>query len=400
MRSYNAAERRIATVEEYWAGCDKLGRKRPKKSKVAKDLSLSQASLGAANEDERHWYRLVVAGLAAKAYASLFLMITGATPTEFEQFIYADALDVVRSPIKKELSAVKFRAGGRSTLYNIGRDTGLPLLKEYLKLREWILNGAEHKRLFFAMPMSTEPASTNKKISEFKASESMKTFFDFISGVFLDPTVPRLSPRKMRKHKSIGMHTAGVSPSTVAASLNHSETVNLSTYAEATPDQQDAEFSQFWQAMHHAAQVVRERSQRPADGTIATAAGHCDGFSQPTPLRDSGAVAIEPDCRSQYGCLYCEHYICHSDEEDLHKIVSLQYVINSVRKAAPDAEHAEALFKELSIRIEFILEALGERSVAVKQTVEAVKAIVFEYGELTPFWERRLSRYEKIGVVF
>lgn len=398
--SYNAAERRIATVEEFRAVAEKLGRKRPVKSVAERVLLGAKAPLDAANEDERYRHRLQVAGLAAKAYASLFVMITGATPAEFQQFSYADALDVEKSPIKKELSAVKFRAGGKATFYNIGRDTGLPLLKEYLKLREWILNGVSHERLFFTMPASGELASTNNEFSDIKTSAALSNFFESISGTFLDPKVPRLSPRKMRKHKSLGMHTAGVSPSTVAATLNHSVAVNLSTYSEATPEQQEAELGQFWKAMHHAAQVVRERSQRPAEGEVATGAGHCDGFNQPIPVRDLGAAAIEPNCRSQYGCLYCEHYICHSDEEDLHKILSLQYVINAVRKAAPDAAHAEALYKELSIRIEFILEALGERSDAVKQLVEAIKVKVFEYGELTPFWESRLSRYEKMGVVF
>lgn len=398
--SYNATERRIATVEEYWAAPGKLGRKRPCKSLVGRYLTVAQASLDAVNEHERHWHRLQVAGLAAKAYASLFLMITGATPTEFDQFSYADALDVEKSPIKKELSAVKFRAGGKATLYNIGRDTGLPLLKEYLKLREWILNGESREQLFFTMPSKAAPVSANKEFSEFNAAGTLSKFFKSISGTFLDPKVPRLSPRKMRKHKSLGMHAAGLSPSTVTATLNHSLEVNLSAYSEATPEQQEAELGQFWQAMHHAAQVVRERSQRPAEGEIATGAGHCDGFNQPIPVCDLGAAAIEPNCRSQYGCLYCEHYICHSDEEDLHKIVSLQFVINAVRKAAPDAAHAEALYKELSIRIEFILDALGERSDAVKQLAEAIKTRVFEYGELTSFWESRLSRYEKIGVVF
>lgn len=398
--SYNAGERRIATVEEWLAASEKKARKRLYKSEAERDLVAAKANLDAANEDERHWHRLQVAGLAAKAYASLFVMITGATPTEFDQFSYADALEVEKSPVKKELSAVKFRAGGKATLYNIGRDTGLSLLKEYLKLREWILNGATHEGLFFTMPATGARVSTNHEFSYLKTTDMMSRFFRSVSGTFLDPKVRILSPRKMRKHKSLGMHSAGVSPSTVAANLNHSEAVNLSTYSEATPEQQAAEFGRFWQAMHHAAQVVRERSQRPAKGEIATATGHCDGFSQPIPVCDFGAVAIEPNCRSQYGCLYCEHYICHSDEEDLHKIVSLQYVINAVRKAAPDAAHAEALYKELSIRIEFILEALGERSDAVKQLVEAIKVKVFEYGELTPFWENRLSRYEKMGVVF
>lgn len=398
--NYNAGERRIATVEEYLAAADRLGGRLYKKSEAERTLLNAQASLDAANEYERHWHRLQVAGFAAKAYASLFLMITGATPTEFDQFRYIDAIEVEKSPLKKELSAVKLRAGGKSTLYNIGRDTGLPLLKEYLKLREWILNGVSHERLFFTMPASGELASTDNEFSEFNTTMLMKKFFNSISGTFLDPKVPRLSPRKMRKYKSLGMHTAGVSPSTVAAILNQSLMVNLSTYSEATPEQQRAEFGQFWQAMRHTAKVAFERSHRTAEGEIGTAVGHCDGFSQPIPVHDLGAVAIEPNCRSQYGCLYCEHYICHSDEEDLHKIVSLQYVINAVREAAPDSAHAEALYKELSIRIEFILEALGERSNAVKQLVEAIKAKVFEYGELTPFWENRLSRYEKMGVVF
>ena len=128
--SYNAAERRIATVEEYWAACDKLGRKRMGKPATVFSLAATQASLDAANEDERHWHRIQVAGLALKAYASLFVMITGATPTEFQQFSYADALDVEKSPIKKELSAVKFRAGGKATRYNIGRNTAFTLLKQ------------------------------------------------------------------------------------------------------------------------------------------------------------------------------------------------------------------------------------------------------------------------------
>lgn len=398
--SYNASERRIATVEEYLAGYDKVGRKRPVTSLAARDLKDAQNSVDAANGNERYWHRFEVAGMAAKAYAFLFLMITGATPTEFAQFSYADALEVEKSPIKKELSAVKFRAGGKSTLYNIGRDTGLALLKEYLKLREWILNGASHERLFFAMPSAAKRAVSDFRFSEINVTNMVTKFYRSTSGAFLDPNVPRLSPRQMRKNKSIGMHTAGVAPGTVAASLNHSEQMNISTYAEATPEQMEAEFGTFWQSMHHAANIVRERSEKATGGEVATAAGHCDGFNQPIPVRDLEAIAIEPNCRTQYGCLYCEHYLIHSDEEDFHKIISLQYVINAVRRAAPDAAHAEAIYKDLSLRIEFKLGKLGERSGSVKQTVETVKARVFEYGELTPFWEVRLLRYEKMGVVF
>lgn len=282
--SYNAGERRIATLEEWCATRKKRGRARVYKSEGVRAIADVKVNLDAANKDERYWHRLQVAGLAAKAYAILFVMITGATPTEFEQFSYADALEVDTSPIKKELSAVKFRAGGKATLYNLGRDTGLPLLREYLRLREWILNGATHECLFFNMPTTTERGSASHEFSDLDTTQMMSRFFESISGTFLDPKVKILSARKMRKHKSLGMHTAGVSPSTVAAILNHSQAVNFSSYSEATPEQQAAEFGQFWRAMHHAAQVVRERSQMPAKDEIATATGHCGGFNQPIPV--------------------------------------------------------------------------------------------------------------------
>lgn len=398
--SFNAAQRRIVTLEEYYTACEKSGRKGSNKSTVVRELELVRVRLQVANQDERHWHRLNLAGLAAKAYVALFLMITGATPTEFAQFSYADALDVEMSPLKKQLSAVKFRAAGKSNTYNIGREEGLSLLRQYIKLRNWILNGAVCERLFMAMPESGRSNITEDVFTELNVSDAIKKFHNSISGVFLDPKMPSLSPRKLRKLKSNGMHTAGFSPSTVAASLGHTEAVNHAHYADAMPEQMMAELYPFWRAIRHAAQVVRERSQAAIGGGISTGAGHCDGFNQPIPLRGLGGFTIEPNCRSQYGCLYCEHYICHSDEEDIHKLLSLQFVINAVRKVAPDTAHAEALYKELHIRIEFILDALAERSETVKQLVKTVRTRVLEYGELTAFWEARLSRYEKVGVAF
>lgn len=394
---YNASERRIATAEEYIEAAVKLGRQGVKKTVATQTIREAIANLAIANENSRNWHRISLAALAAKAYAGLFLLLTGASPTEFAQFTYKDALEVEKSPLKKELSSVKFRAGGKETLYNIGRNNGLPLLREYLKLREWILNGESVSALFFSMPEKCA-IKARKGFSDFKATYAIKRFYIYISGVFIDPNVPIISAREMRKYKSLVQHSVGLSPSTVAASLNQTQPVNLSTYAEATPEQQEAEFSRFWQSLRHAATMVRERSEKASAEVISTGTGHCDAFHQPRPVCD--VPVIEPNCRTQYGCLYCVHYVCHSDEEDLHKLLSLQYVIHVVRNVVPDAAHAEALYKDLSIRIELIIEALGERSNEVKKMIEIVKAKVFEYGILTPFWERRLSRYEKVGVVF
>ena len=80
--------------------------------------------------------------------------------------------------------------------------------------------------------------------------------------------------------------------------------------------------------------------------------------------------------------------------------MSLQYVINAVRNMSADEQHAENLFRELSLRIEFVIEALEEQSSSVKEIVRKLRKSVFDNGELTLFWEKRLSRYERMGVVF
>lgn len=397
--SYNGAERRLSTVDEYIVLCLSRSRKPSNRGQIAMDLANSQAYIDLANQNERHWHRLHLAYLAAKAYMCLFLLITGATPTELAQFTYEDAQGVEKSPLKKELSAVKFRAHARSTTYNVGRKNGLPLLRKYLKLRAWILNGAEHDKLFFSSPDITKRKNFQQAFSDIDVSGTVRKFYISISGLYLDPKVPSISARKMRKHKNNGMYAARISPLVVAAAMNHTVAVNLSTYADATPGQMDAEFGRFWQSMRHAATVVRERSRGNSGSETSIATGHCDAFNQPKSM--VGAEAnIELSCRTQFGCLYCEHYVCHSDEDDVHKLLSLQYVINSVRRSAPDMAHAETLYRDLSIRIDFIIEALSTRSGTMSKLVQDVKARVFDYGELTPFWESRLSRYEMLGVSF
>jgi hypothetical protein len=112
------------------------------------------------------------------------------------------------------------------------------------------------------------------------------------------------------------------------------------------------------------------------------------------------APPIEPNCRTQYGCLFCENYVCHADQEDAHKLLSLQYVVTAVRHLSASIDHAESLFKEISVRIDLILEEVSKRSEKNERMITTLAARVKELGELTPFWENRLQRYEKMGVVF
>lgn len=383
--SYNAQELRIATKEEYIA---KTGYNA---SVSLRALDEAQENLDATNAMLRHEQRMRLASMAASAYACLFVLITAANPSEFLQFEHLEALEIEKSMVKKELTSIKFRANGKSTRYAIGRRTGIHLLRDYLSLREWILNGSECPYLFFKMQRTGGYTGTYSQLTEAFSS----TFFKRIRGIFLPPEFKNIPGSLARKLKSLVLHELRVSPSVVADVLNHTQSTNAASYSETTPDRQKHEFGVFWESVRSAASVVRERA---LGHSTEVATGHCADFMNPAKIIPS--APIEPDCRSQYGCLYCEQYVCHADEEDTHKLLSLQYVANSVRYGAADINYAEELFKELSIRIEFILQSISERSEKSALLVSDMRHRVHELGELTSFWESRLQRYEAMGVVF
>lgn len=374
--SYNFEKGRICTLDEY------LERSPSLNAQVT--LGLVQKFQDQCNSDLRCLSRLRLASTAMYAFASLLCVATGANASDFVQFKYRDAVELVESSFNNDLKAIKARARGRQTTYTLGRKTGLLLLRKYLRLREWILNGQECESLFFLPLVSGYPPLP---------SLFMTKFFKKLRGRYMPLDAVNITSAAARKSKSLVLHELKVLSKVVASSLNHTEGMNLRSYSSTTVEAQSREFSEFWASVR-AAKVNLNSNER--DST-STAAGHCDAFRSPEALIVGTAVA--PSCETQYGCLFCSHYLCHADEEDIHKLLSLQYVVDEVRKFSPNISHVERLFQELSVRIGVVIEAIEAKSENHPALVASIRSKVYGLGLLTPFWERRLSRYERLGVV-
>lgn len=386
LKTLSADGKRVATVQEYADACPWA-----KPSEARKNIETTYSIIEAANADLRCNHRLWMASMALGAYACIFSLITGAGSSEFAQFEYDEALDIENSLVKKELTSIKFRARGVTTRYALGRGHGRALLRSYLRFREWLLNGTQIDYLFFGMKKTGLYTGEYEQL----APRFSTSFFKRLHGTFLPKSAENIPPGAVRKFKSLILHELRVSASVVADALNHTEAVNTTSYSQTSVEKQQDEFSLYWKAIRKAADVVRDRASQESTATVV---GHCKDMEQPIRILDT--VPIEPNCATQYGCLFCENYLCHADDEDVHKLLSLSYVINAVRDTAKDVSHAERLFRELSIRIGVIVDAVAKRSVESGMLVEQVKHRVEELGILTPFWERRLHRYEKLGVVF
>lgn len=346
-----------------------------------------------ANSNAYHHSKMRIATLAMQAYACLINLVVGANSGEVVQFLYDDALELVKSPLKKELTAIKLRAKGMEVSYTVGRGAGMKLLREYLVFREWVLNGRDCEFLFFR-PITGESAGYRSWSSDKLNIDFSTRFFKRIQGVFVPSATKNIPPVRVRKYKSLTLHLLKNSPLLVSAVMNHTVKTNDQSYSGIAPADQKVEFANYWLAVKKAALRARDAS---GDG-VSIAAGHCGKINSPE--KDIPVVAIEPDCSSPYGCLFCVNYQVHSDETDVHKLASFQYVIDAIRNNAPVFQFSEETFKDLAIRIEVILDAISQRSQAASELVESIRSKVFDLGILTPFWERRLQRYEAMGIYF
>lgn len=384
--TFNFDEGRISTVEEHLEKS-----KQPYRRASKKAIIKAQEVMDTCSKDPRHKINKSLAITALQSYASLFVMLTGANPEQFVNLEYSEALELVNSPIKKEFTTVKMRARGKIVRIPIGRKEGQRLLKEYLLYRDWVLNGEKSKWLFFSLKGDCWEA---QKLSPLFQSEFFKTK---LKVKYLPEEFKNISPSSVRKYKSVSMHSKGVKPEVVAGVLGHTSTTNLKHYSEPTRKQHGEEFKLYWDSILKAAESTRIMESRKDEGGSSTTVGHCDNFGAPSSVSES--PPIEPNCQTQYGCLYCKHYICHSDEEDVLKLLSLQYVMKEVRSQADNPEHADKLLQDLCVRVSVIINEISSGSKELEEMVGIIKKQVFDLGLLTPFWEARLSKYEQMGVI-
>ncbi|MCP4991704.1 MAG: hypothetical protein GY928_38275 [Colwellia sp.] len=385
---YNHVEGRLVTPEEYYA-------KRPLKFKweLNDNLRQSSSNLAEANDNLRAICRRALASTAMQSFQMIFMMVTGSYVSEMRQIDFDGAFETKKSLTQKSYRIVKFRANGRKIQYDLAHGA-VELLKNYLKLREWVLGGLSFDKLFFGLKVkSWEPC--------YVSSSAIRSFQrNKIIGIFMPGDFEMLTSRQFRKTKSLFLHEQPeVAKDTVAKVLGHSEETNEAHYMEVSPEKAQSEFTNFWDATHEAAKHISFDDKVANKDHISIASGHCVEYKKPEPAIAS--PPIQPDCRTQYGCLFCKHYICHAnDEDDVHKLFSLLYIITGVLNATTDTTKARELFLMLSSRVRQILIQVKMKSSEGKINVNLYRSRVFEYGELTPYWENRLQRYESLGIIF
>lgn len=389
-KTFSFEKGRIVTAEEY-------AEKSPNAplSECKRTVLKSENALRKANENLRHGQRLQAAALAMKAWASTFQFIMGANNSVFCGLEFDSSIDVIESAYKRELSGIKFRANGRTIRLPIGSKKGIYLFRKYLKFRKWLVNGEDCNWLFFLITGGN--GTSNRRFRKLPESYQSSFYEKSLKGVYLPDNSKNVTSTMARKYKSSALYKLKVTPSVVSGLLGHKPVTNFKHYAEPNVDQQKEEFGNYWAATLKAAERIKLKEASDKSEGTSTTTGHCDDFGAPESIVDNPAV--EPNCKTQNGCLFCKNYTCHADETDVHKLLSLKYVIGEVMSQSEDIRHVDNLLSETADRINVIIGTIEKQSETHREMVDVIVKQVFSLGILTPFWEKRLLRYESMGVV-
>lgn len=383
---YDYSEGRLRTPEEYLSKSEKINQLSGAKEAV----NSAKANLAYVNANERHEIRIQFATFAMAAFAKLFVLMTGAYISEISKIKVTDVKQAFRDVLNNNYRSIKTRAKNMPILYTLGR-AGMKIMQDYLELRTWLLNGKDCEFFFFTANRKGKYTGEYGSVN----STYFKRLDKRLKGTFISDDTPNIPAREVRKFKSSIFHELKVCVNTTAESLNHSPETNVKYYVESSPEKQQQEMDTFFDAARAAVTLIKIKNVEPSDKSLPS--GHCEDFEHPQ-SQDINPI-IEPNCTTQYGCLYCKHYCVHADEDDLRKLFSLQFVIEQVLNFSTNFERADDLLGDLHLRVQFIIQRIEELNTEVAELVSLVRHDVLELGNLTEFWEFRMQRYEALGVV-
>jgi len=339
--------------------------------------------------DKKSKARIELGMKAQYAFIQCFRILTRINNAELIKLIYSDSYKKERDVIAQEFYEVKFRAGDKPVSYRI-QAKGYAVFKKYLTLREQLLKGKDCPYLFFSL--GEKNIGTPGQISR-QHTDNHQQFLRKMG--FLHPKSKAIKDQELRNLNTRFLRKMGFPAQEVADNNNHSLAVADQVYADNTLEEQVAELDNFFSAVKS---VNDKNNQISKNKTRAITSGSCsEKYPESIPIIES--PPFFPDCETPQGCLFCIYYVCHADEEDLRKLLSLKFVIALIKKKTIDFDFSDEMYALLELRVDHILDNISKKTEASKKLVLKMKKAVLNDGVLTAFWDNRLDYYEEMGLI-
>ncbi len=371
---YNYQLGRLATREEILS-LEKYKSEGKLQLKIVNQvLKQTKLQLERANANAYHPQRLYLGLLALNVFVPLFLSRTGMNWAQMVSLQWSGSYSDNSSAIRQKFRAIKFRAGNRDVSYQLPLKF-MSLFKQFLRLREYLLHDNQaFDRLFFTKGHHASAAPS-------PMTGDMNSTFNALNRI--DPGLPPVFSRAWRAAKSDWLITR-TDVSTTAQVLQNSELTVRKSYAAGSAETHLAEMSTFLDKM------VIAKGKKP-EVIQANAVGECVSYGNPQRLAGD-ALVISPNCENpEVGCLFCDKFKVHADEQDVRKLLSCRYCLTRTSHLAG----FHALSAPLIQRIQLILDEIHRRD----DSLVARIAKEVEEGELDSYWASKFDMLLRLRLV-
>jgi len=357
--------------------------------KIRKDKYINQAyytkrdfkkSLESNNANLSSNTRIELGFKAIYAFYMVFLSITGMNDSTASTLKWSDEYLIEKA--HQKFRNIKCRAGNKTVEFQIQKKF-IKDFKKYIELRKFVLNGKDIDSLFFMSGGEKAYISSKQKMGKFSS------YIGVSIGKALKEDLPLISSRKMRVNKTyqVVKKNGIVSASELAQS---SKGTIIKAYLGESQNSADEELTKFYTALNK--DIIFEN-----DDSNSINIGQCRDYGNPyskIPIK-----GVESNCVQSEGCLFCEHYGCHADKDDVRKLLSLLYIINECKYMYLNNEEYDLVYQRVIERIDEIITVIKNLSEETSKIVETIKYDVFENENLHYYWEHKLSMLIETGMI-
>lgn len=343
----------------------------------------ARVALAKANASDNHPARLRRGSLACQAFHLLFIAVTGANAAPAADLLWSEEMEAsVERPeiVRQGIRMVKYRAHGEVQQFEIGVEY-LPYLRRYLQLRKRLLAGKPWDYLFFTYAHNS-PGS----IARFQPLQAYGLYRVLRQ---YSPDLPQIVPRQWRAAKQDYAIRQG-DPVLAASIMQQSVETTIKYYSNGTVSVHQEEMSAYLGWVEKKKDAVLDQGLPVA---AVRSAGSCASPNEPKAFINN--PPIQPDCTRGEGCLFCDRFRIHADENDSRKLLGARHCIRVAAKHAASVEEHDRAFGPILQAIEFYLDLIRERDSDLVARVE--KEVDIE-GELDAFWAAKLSTLIELGM--
>jgi len=369
---YNVDERKIKNIQEIREQYDESSTNPlyQQRYNLFKNIKIH-------NNNFRSKERINLARIAFNAYFIQFLILTGMNDSTASTLKWSDEYEILKEEYK--FRNIKPRANNKPVDFKIQKEF-VSEFKQFLKLRKYLLNGNKFDYLFFGGNDDNARVTLQQKKGSFSSfiNERMR---------LIEPSLPRITSKQMRTFKTFQIIKTDGILATVQVAQSLERTINQS-YLGESEETRDNELSNYFNKLNEL--IFNDNSS-----LNETSIGSC---SEPdNPKTDITIEIFTPDCTNYEGCLFCNKYRTSTQDEDIRKLFSLEFLINECKYIAHNKEQFNNIYSPILNRITSIINEMEKRDSNLKNTIKIIKEDVYNNQNLTLYFEKMLEMYVDLG---